>query len=192
MSVISMILSELKNMALPCLISLPVIVIIRYLTYKKTGVLSLKREALIIVFFVYLVAVLSATFVPSDEIRNGPDRAYFHLPDFSDPDIITYKTSPIGWVKWMLVLGRYDEIARNIFGNVLVFVPYGFLMPIIWKSLRAKTVLFGFLLSLFIEFSQLFIDRQTDVYDLILNTFGVLLGYIIFLIARKIKRSKSA
>ena len=189
MDVIRMILGELKNMVLPCLISLPIIIFIRYLTYRKTKEFNLKREVLTVLFWMYITALLSVTFIP-ERSNNEPFNApLFHLPDFSDKNTVTFE-NPIGWTIWKINLGEWAEIVRNIAGNILVFIPYGFLVPIIWKKLKAKTILFGFLLSFFIEFSQLFMERQSDVYDLILNTLGVAIGYLIYTIARKIKKSK--
>ena len=63
--------------------------------------------------------------------------------------------------------------------NVVLFLPFGFLLPFLWKetdSLR-KTAAGGFMLSLLIELSQLLNNRSTDVDDLILNTAGAVLGY---------------
>lgn len=48
-----------------------------------------------------------------------------------------------------------------------------------------KTALFGFGVSLFIEATQLILPRGTDVDDLLLNTFGTLLGYALFALIRK-------
>ena len=43
------------------------------------------------------------------------------------------------------------------------------------------TILIGTLLSLFIEVIQIFIKRGTDIDDVILNTIGVLVGWLIFI-----------
>lgn len=63
--------------------------------------------------------------------------------------------------------------------NVLLFVPFGFFLPVLWKGYRKvwQTLLAGLLISLSIEFLQLFTHRATDVNDLITNTCGTLLGY---------------
>ena len=68
--------------------------------------------------------------------------------------------------------------------NILLFVPYGFALPLFWKKFRdgVRTVFAGFLLSLFIELMQLF-SGHTDADDLILNTFGAWLGYLLACIA---------
>ncbi|MBO8168877.1 MAG: VanZ family protein [Thermoanaerobacteraceae bacterium] len=72
---------------------------------------------------------------------------------------------------------------RNIGGNLVLLAPFGFLLPLIWKSANTlrKVVATGFLLSLSIELLQLVIPgRAADVDDLILNTFGLLFGFLAF------------
>ena len=64
--------------------------------------------------------------------------------------------------------------------NILLFVPYGFALPLLWRKFRdgGRTVLAGFFLSLFIELMQLF-SGCTDADDVILNTFGAWIGYLL-------------
>lgn len=63
--------------------------------------------------------------------------------------------------------------------NVLLFMPLGFFLPVLWKRFRKAgwTVLFGFCTSLAIELLQIFTYRATDVNDLMTNTFGTLVGW---------------
>lgn len=63
--------------------------------------------------------------------------------------------------------------------NVLLFLPLGFFLPVLWKTFRkcCWTVLFGFCMSLTIELLQLFTFRATDINDLMTNTAGTLLGW---------------
>jgi glycopeptide antibiotics resistance protein len=79
-------------------------------------------------------------------------------------------------------------LCRNIIGNILIFFPIGCLLPLLWKRFRkfTYTVLFGFLVSLVVECSQLFLVRGTDVDDIILNIAGVMFGYLVFLIINKL------
>ena len=72
--------------------------------------------------------------------------------------------------------------------NVLLFVPLGVILPMLWKEFDPwwKTVLFGFFLSGLIEFLQIFTFRATDVNDLMTNTLGTLVGYLLFLGIRKL------
>ena len=56
--------------------------------------------------------------------------------------------------------------------NIIMFMPLGFLLPLIWRRYRemGRTVLTGFCMSLSIELSQLFCLRVTDIDDLTMNT----------------------
>ncbi len=66
--------------------------------------------------------------------------------------------------------------------NILLLMPFGFLVPLIWPNTNkpASIVLSGLSFSLLIEISQLFNFRQTDIDDIVLNTLGALIGYLLF------------
>jgi len=73
----------------------------------------------------------------------------------------------------------------NIGGNVLGFVPVGFLLAVLlFRTGRIfKATLTVFLISLFFETIQLYTGLGVfDVDDLFLNTLGGLLGSLLFLI----------
>lgn len=69
---------------------------------------------------------------------------------------------------------------EGIILNILLFIPFGYLMPLIWSKADRwwKVALVGVLASLSIEIIQL-ITRlgYADVDDLINNTVGALIGY---------------
>src|SRR5690606_30626281 len=74
--------------------------------------------------------------------------------------------------------------------NVVLFVPLGFLLRTMYRKGIAVATLAGFLLSLFIEFTQLtgvwwIYDcayRVFDVSDLLTNTVGAILGSLFALL----------
>lgn len=75
----------------------------------------------------------------------------------------------------------------NIIGNIVMFMPVGFFSPLLCTKLNSlkKVILFGFGISFIIEFTQLFLIRATDIDDLILNTSGAMLGYLVLLAFKK-------
>ncbi|MBV7389588.1 VanZ family protein [Enterococcus alishanensis] len=86
---------------------------------------------------------------------------------------------------------RIDEIslvpfqASSLMTNILnafMFMPLGFLLPLIWKKYRqwftSTSLAFGF--SLMIELLQLFNRRVTDINDLMMNTLGAFLGFLMW------------
>ncbi|WP_312092061.1 VanZ family protein [Aminipila sp.] len=66
--------------------------------------------------------------------------------------------------------------------NIILFLPFGFLLPYIWPNFNRlkRIVISGFSFSLLIEISQLLNNRRTDIDDLLLNTLGALFGYLLF------------
>jgi len=87
-------------------------------------------------------------------------------------------------------LGMFATMA-NLVGNVLIFLPFGFFMPMASRHRSFfSTVFYSFVLSFIIEISQLFMKVGCfDVDDLLLNTIGGLLGYITFTVCNVIRRN---
>lgn len=71
-----------------------------------------------------------------------------------------------------------------------MFAPLGFLVPLLWKKFRRfwKVALLGAGVSLSIETLQLLLPRGTDVDDVWLNTLGAMLGYLVWLIVRRVAK----
>ena len=86
-------------------------------------------------------------------------------------------------------LGTFTVFA-NLFGNILIFVPYGFFISMASRSRGFfKTLFCSMGLSLCVEIIQLFTRVGSfDVDDILLNTIGGVLGYITFLICNGIRR----
>ena len=77
---------------------------------------------------------------------------------------------------------------HNLAGNILGFVPAGFFIPMLWKEKRnfLYTVCMTFQLSMQAEILQLiFRIGSFDVDDLLLNTFGGMLGYLLLMLLIK-------
>lgn len=68
---------------------------------------------------------------------------------------------------------------ENSLLNVLLFVPLGCFLPLLWQKFKPfyRTVFFGLGVSLLIEVLQIFTYRATDVNDLMTNTLGTFLGW---------------
>ncbi len=72
---------------------------------------------------------------------------------------------------------------ENVGGNIVGFLPLGVLFPMLFTGMRKvwKTVMFIFFISLAFELVQLFTSLGVfDVDDLILNTAGGVLGYVLY------------
>ena len=85
-----------------------------------------------------------------------------------------------------------DGISLSMILNVVMFMPLGFLLPLLWKEYQSlvRTAIIGFCFSCGIEFCQLFNRRVSDVDDLLMNTLGAILGWLIWIVSSRITHLK--
>lgn len=93
-------------------------------------------------------------------------------------------------IRLMLHSGSGLLIAKNVVGNVLLFVPLGVLFPLLKKNdFFVGTLLLGLGFSLFIEMCQYyFAARIFDIDDLLLNFAGTLIGRLFVTAGRFVAR----
>ena len=83
--------------------------------------------------------------------------------------------------------GSY-KFMKNIIGNILLFVPYGFFSSYYLNNKKVGTnVLLCFIATFCIESIQYYIGRVFDIDDIILNVFGGFCGYLLFISLNAIK-----
>ncbi|WP_242955821.1 VanZ family protein [Lachnoclostridium sp. An181] len=78
----------------------------------------------------------------------------------------------------------------NLIGNILIFVPFGFFLPMASKYRSFfSTLFYSFGVSLCVEIFQFFAKVGSfDVDDLFLNTVGGVAGFILFMICNTVRR----
>ena len=133
-----------------------------------------KRTWLIILLAVYLLILLRITVFRSNSY---PIEMSVNLSLFTDL-VATYRENGIWRVLYLVV------------GNIAWFVPFGFLLPMIWQRLKSFYIIpLGFLLSLIIESSQLALNKgMFEIDDLVLNTAGCAVGCFIYKIYRDFRK----
>jgi len=86
-----------------------------------------------------------------------------------------------------------SSVFTNLIGNVLAFVPFGIFLPVLSNN-RLKfyqVTIFTFGLTLSIELIQLISKVGIcDVDDMILNTLGGIIGYLMFFVWKSVKERK--
>ena len=84
-------------------------------------------------------------------------------------------------------------VAANLLGNVVGFMPFGMILPLICRNARGFFFITfsGFTLSLCVEVTQLMTKLGSfDVDDLAMNTLGAAAGYVIFAVCHGIYDKK--
>lgn len=117
------------------------------------------------------------------------DLAYIHL----NANFIPFKTT----VQYILESDSYNlsVILHNTIGNVLLFLPLGLFLPLLFKKYKvfSKVLVFAAIASLSIELLQLILQvGQFDIDDIILNTIGSSIGFLCFSFLHRIKNEISS
>lgn len=149
-----------------------------------------KKKKINIIFFIYLLIVIKLIIFkyPLDQMRaiaasweknvilEGLDTANFTL----------FKTIRM-YIDYSYKLNSFE----NLVGNVVVFIPFGFLFPYVikWGKNFFVMLFHAFLFVLGIEVFQLFSAFGAfDVDDILLNCCGAAIGYLLYQIWEKIKK----
>lgn len=162
-------------------------VALRLICWVKEKGVDWKRELQLLLMYICIVVVVRFTFCPFGKVDGKIQPLLFDAE----------KIFPL-WVNFKPFVYLFDyptvrEALLNLVGNTAMFIPLGIVWPAVLKKLNThwKVIAAGFGVSLTIEVLQLpFFDRATDVDDLILNTLGFLLGYGIYLLAKRMGRKK--
>lgn len=125
-------------------------------------------------FILYLIVLFYFLFFAEGMGRLHTDSEYrYNLTLFREIKRFYVYHEILGWRAFFL----------NVFGNVLIFMPFGYFIPLLMKQKKNVffTTLFSFELSLCVEIIQLFFKLGSfDVDDIFLNTIGGFLGYLLF------------
>lgn len=140
------------------------------------------KKILISLFIVYMTVVVSITIFPVIILPNVMlihDKSIILIPFTTIIDFFTN--------------AALETIILQIFGNIIMTIPYGIFIPFIVKRKRwYHYLMYTLALPLAIELTQLIICVSTnsfyrtfDVDDIILNSIGIIIGYGVYKILPK-------
>ena len=126
----------------------------------KRKKMSASRCLLIVLLFFYLLTIYTSTVLArSQRLRET-------------------EMLPLLW-SWKSALSGRKYVQHMVIENIIMLMPIGLSLPLIFnrKRIVMRTIVCGFLFSLFIEVSQkLFRVGYYEMDDLINNTIGVIVG----------------
>lgn len=170
----------LNNRTLFILFSIVYIARLLTIILIKKDRVHFKNEAKKIILLVYGWMLISTTLFPILIPPVGINR-------------VTFNYNVLG-------LFNYTDIRiwiYNVLGNIVLFIPMYFCININYKALSGKCMfLVSLFISVLIEVLQLvenvsgladFTSRATDVNDVILNTLGGMIGWLVYETYKKLK-----
>ena len=152
---------------------------------------SFHREALLLTFVVYLSGLAAVTLVPSGGSRSSAESS---MGDHVYPNLAsltcTSATLPAG-------SSERAFCVRNARGNVMLFFPLGVLIPLVWRRLRfSRGVQTAIAVSCGIELVQYlsrgWINRSSDLNDIVLNVLGACIGLALVALLRLVRSTRPA
>lgn len=165
------------NVAVVVLFSLIWIGIVTVLRLKKNT--SLTYLVFFTLFYVYIVKVLDYTVFQFQSLL---------LLKYFMPNLILSGQTVGKDLNLIPLLTLTPQDLETSLLNILLFMPFGFGLPFITKYCLKQVVVLGVLFSILIEFLQWITGyvanitfRIADVNDVIFNTLGAALGYILFI-----------
>ena len=165
------------------LISMALWIIYRLYNVVKNKRINIVREVILFIFFVYFLFLLLLTIFKGGRIEFSNQFNSFMYREHGLLGIIN-----IVPIKETINTFMHSETGmrnslRNLIGNILVFMPLGFFIPLLFDKFNnlKKVLKVGCLSSLAIELSQLFVGSNVcDIDDVIYNTLGALAGFICY------------
>jgi len=149
---------------------------------------TVSREVLLATTVMYATGLLSQTLLPHG----------YYVEDWRlfaktiSSSYRSFNVVPLHTI-WSYVFTYNDQVSdwgavalMNLLANVLLFVPLGFLAPLLrrGKTTLRQVLAIGVATSFTIEAVQFFIGRSADVDDILLNVLGVCIGYLVLAAVR--------
>lgn len=135
------------------------------------------REVALALFWMFCSGMAMLTLTPwgfnlIQVLRWGWREPFFQL---GDANLIPFQTFRLSGV-----------LLYTLLGNIIMFLPFGFFPALLWrKHTWKRSLVTGLCVTGFIECWQLLVGRAFDIDDLMLNTFGTLCGFWLWLLFRR-------
>lgn len=166
----------LQQMFIYSVLFTPIYIVLR-LMYLRGRSKKWWRELIMLAFVIFCISIFSQTIVPKFSWIDGRFVIEQHA---GSSNYMLFETIRL-YARQLN--GPIAHIAfYNLAGNILLFVPFGVLLPMLWRTCRSLFAMLAIAIGipLFIEGTQHFIGRSVDVDDVLLNAIGILCGYFIW------------
>lgn len=131
-----------------------------------------RQHFFFLLFVIILIVILWVTVFGRSTISDDP-----------------FKFRPFHSFQSIMIKIKLNGLNSNFFGNILLFLPVGFLFEATFNLGWKKIISRSFCLSLLIELLQLILRKgYFEIDDLICNTLGSAIGYVIFTALYKVLR----
>ena len=166
-------------------------IIFRFLKLKKNNSdINYKKEILYLIFVCYIVGLFNLVLVPRNFWNTIWHNIFYNLNENPFEGIFDFSYNFIPTI-YKIIIGEYalgSWVKTMIVGNLLMFIPMGILLSLCFKNFKKKNMFkYAILIPLAIEVIQLVVGRSFDIDDLVMNFLGIVIGYYIVELVKKLK-----
>lgn len=154
-----------------------------YVFFRKPWVHKGKRECFLAAFWLFHIALLALALQGNyQSLQSMAREACSRIRTGERVNLM-----PLQTIRGFLRHFEWDAFLINIVGNIVMFMPWGFGLPLLWKRYQrwSRILPMALGITLLIEISQLFIGRSVDVDDLLLNFAGGCTGAAVYFLLRR-------
>lgn len=166
-------------------------IIFRFLKLKKNNSdINYKKEILYLIFVCYIAGLFNLVLVPRNFWNTIWYNIFYNLNENPFEGIFDFSYNFIPTI-YKIIIGEYtlgSWVKTMIVGNLLMFIPMGILLSLCFKNINKKNMFkYAILIPLTIEVLQLVVGRSFDIDDLVMNFLGIVIGYYIVELVKKLK-----
>ena len=166
-------------------------IIFRFLKLKKNNSdINYKREILYLIFICYIVGLFNLVLVPINFWNIIWYNIFYNFNENPFAGIFDFSYNFIPTI-YKIIIGEYtlDSWGKAmIVENFLMFIPMGILLSLCLENVNKKNIFkYAVLIPLAIEVLQLVVGRSFDIDDLVMNFLGIVIGYYLVKLIKKLK-----
>ena len=151
-----------------------------YAALKSYFVDKLRWSVLFIVFGGYIVTLAGVMLSPWKESGGFIyPTEWFNASNWQNGTFFTLSASE--WKFGLALPEDWEELLTGKLISSLLFVPFGFLVPTLWKDVKYKVLTIGLVVIAAVEFLQVLVNRTFGLVELGMEFIGIAAGFVLFM-----------
>ncbi len=156
-----------------------VVLFFLYSAMKNYLVDKFRWTMLYILFGGYIVTLAGIMLTPWLEGGLIYPTEWFKASNWQSGAFFTLSASE--WKFGLAFPESWDELLTGKLICSLLFVPFGFLVPTLWKDVKYKVLTIGIVVVTAFELLQVLVNRSFGLVELMMEELGIVAGFVLFM-----------
>lgn len=157
-----------------------ILVFFIYCALKNYLVEKSRWSILFVLFGAYIVTLAGVMLSPwRDSGGLIYPTEWFSLSNWQTGAFFTLAVSD--WKFELLPKESWDAVFTGKLISALIFVPFGLLVPTLWKDVKYKVLTIGLVVITAVEALQMLVNRTFGLVELVMEFIGIAAGFVLFM-----------